>query len=134
MSSKSIASQLASIQKQKELLLKKEVALKAQSHGKILKDIVKMAKDAGLSLQDISQAFNQKSSAKSKSNNSLAKPPSGKASVGKPHTMKGVKLPPKYKNPANHTQTWTGRGVDPSWVAKLREAGQLETALIKLAN
>ena len=134
MSSKSIASQLASIQKQKELLLKKEVELKAQSHGKILKDIVKMAKDAGLSFEDISQAFNQKSSAKSKSKNSLAKPPVGKVSVGKPHTMKGIKLPPKYKNPADQTQTWTGRGVDPLWVAKLREAGQLETALIKLAH
>ena len=93
-----------------------------------------MAKDAGLSLQGISQAFNQKSSAKSKSNNSLAKPPAGKARVCKPHAMKGVKLPSKYKNPADHTQTWTGRGVDPSWVAKLREAGQLETALIKLTN
>ena len=134
MSSKSIASQLASIQKQKELLLKKEVALKAQSHGKILKDIVKMAKDAGLSVEDISQAFNQKSSAKSKSNKPLAKPHAVEASVGKPNAMKGVKLPPKYKNPADHTQTWTGRGVDPSWAAKLREAGQLETALIKLAD
>ena len=134
MSSKSIASQLASIQKQKELLLKKEVALKAQSHGKILKDIIKIAKDAGLSLEDISQAFSQKSSAKSKLNNSLAKPHAGKASVGKLHSLKGVKLPPKYRNPADYTQTWTGRGVDPSWVAKLREAGQLETSLIKLVN
>ena len=93
-----------------------------------------MAKDAGLSLEDISQAFNQKSSAKSKLNNSLAKPNAGKGSIGKPHTMKGVKLPPKYKNPADHTQTWSGRGVDPLWVAKLREAGQLETALINPAN
>jgi DNA-binding protein H-NS len=134
MSSKSIASQLASIHRQKELLLKKEVALKAQSHGKILKDIVKMAKDAGLSLEDISQAFNQKSSAKHKSNNSLGTPHPGKAGVEKPNSMKGVKLPPKYKNPADQTQTWTGRGVDPSWIAKLREAGQLETALINLAN
>jgi DNA-binding protein H-NS len=134
MSTKSIASQLASISKQKELLLKKEVALIAQSHGKILKDIVKMAKDAGLSLEDISQAFNQKSSAKSKLNNSFAKPHAGKASIGKPHTMKGIKLPPKYRNPADQAQTWTGRGVDPSWVAKLREAGQLETAIINVAN
>jgi len=42
----SIATQLATIQKQKEILLKKEAALKAQSHGKILIDIVKMARDA----------------------------------------------------------------------------------------
>ena len=47
MSSKSIASQLAAIQKQKEMLLKKEAALKAESQGKVLTEIVKMAKDAG---------------------------------------------------------------------------------------
>lgn len=46
------------------------------------------------------------------------------------HTMKGVKLPAKYKNPLNPNQTWTGRGVDPAWVATLRELGQLEAALI----
>jgi DNA-binding protein H-NS len=47
--------------------------------------------------------------------------------------MKGVKLPAKYKNPLNPEQTWTGRGVDPSWVAALREAGQLESAQIQSA-
>jgi len=47
--------------------------------------------------------------------------------------MKGVKLPAKYRNPLNPTQTWTGRGVDPAWVAKLRETGLLETALIQVA-
>ena len=54
-------------------------------------------------------------------------------SRAKAHTMKGVKLPAKYKNPLNPEQTWTGRGVDPSWVAALREAGQLESALIQSA-
>ena len=48
----------------------------------------------------------------------------------KSHTMKGVKLPAKYKNPLNPNQTWTGRGVGPAWVATLRESGQLESALI----
>ena len=65
MSTKSIASQLAAIQKQKEILLKKEAALKAESHGKVLIEIVKMAKDAGLTLADITQAFNQKLPSKS---------------------------------------------------------------------
>lgn len=131
MSNTSIASQLAAIQKQKEILLKKEAALKAQSHGKILNDIVKMAKDAGLTIEDISKAFNQKHSAKSNSkSNSKPKHSNKTSNSGKPHTMKGVKLPPKYRNPSDHHQTWTGRGVDPSWVAKLRESGQLESALI----
>ncbi len=41
----SIAAQLAAIQKQKDLLEKKEAALKAESHGKVLIQIIKMAKD-----------------------------------------------------------------------------------------
>ncbi len=126
MSTKSIASQLAAIQKQKEILLKREAALKAESHGKVLIEIVKMAKDAGLTLADITQAFNQKSPSKSVK----VKKPSSKTNTGKAHTMKGVKLPAKYRNPQNPTQTWTGRGVDPAWVATLRESGLLETALI----
>jgi len=48
----------------------------------------------------------------------------------KSHTMKGVKLPADYRNSLNPNQTWTGRDVDPSRVATLREAGQLESALI----
>ena len=126
MSDKSIASQLAAIQKQKEILLKKEVALKAESHGKVLIEIVKMAKDAGLTLADITHAFNQKSPTKSVK----VKKPSSKPISGKAHTMKGVKLPAKYRNPQNPNQTWTGRGLDPAWVATLRESGLLESALI----
>jgi hypothetical protein len=48
--------------------------------------------------------------------------------------MKGVKLPAKYKNPANSMQKWTLRGVDPAWVAKLRDTGLIETALIQVAT
>lgn len=126
MSSKSIALQLAAIQRQKEILLKKELALKAESHGKVLAQIVKMAKEAGLTPADITQAFKQKSFAKSVK----VKKPVSKLNSSKSHTLKGVKLPVKYRNPHNPIQTWTGRGVDPSWVAALRDSGLLETALV----
>ena len=123
----SIAAQLAAIQKQKDLLTKKETALKAESREKVLTQIVKMAKDAGLSLAEITSACEGhktkspvKATEKKSKNNSV-----------KPHTTKGVKLPPKYRNPLDPNQTWTGRGVDPSCVAKLREAGLLESALIQ---
>jgi DNA-binding protein H-NS len=126
MSKPSIASQLASIQKQRDLLSKKEAALKAESHGKVLLQIVKMAKDAGLTLAEITSAYDDKK-------NKLATTPkkvTKSTSKLKSHTMKGVKLPAKYKNPLNPNQTWTGRGLDPSWVVTLRESGQLESALI----
>jgi DNA-binding protein H-NS len=130
MSKPSIASQLAAIQKQRDLLAKKEAALKAESHGKVLAQIVKMAKDAGLTLAEITHAYE---SQKIKSI-STTKIPSKKTSRAKAHTMRGVKLPAKYRNPFNPTQTWTGRGVDPAWVAKLRESGLLETALIQVVT
>jgi DNA-binding protein H-NS len=126
MSKPSIAAQLASIQKQRDLLSKKEAALKAESHGKVLLQIVKMAKDACLTLAEITSAYDDKK-------NKLANTPkkaTKSTSKLKSHTMKGVKLPAKYKNPLNPNQTWTGRGVDPAWVATLRESGQLESALI----
>ena len=127
MSKLSIATQLAAIQKQKDTLAKKEAALKAQSHEIVLTQIIKMARDAGLSLAEITAAYEahkQKTTIKPKVK-------STKSGVSKPNTLKGVKLPPKYRNPQDPNQTWTGRGVDPSWVAKLRETGFLESALIQ---
>jgi DNA-binding protein H-NS len=129
MSKPSIASQLAAIAKQRELLAKKEVLLKAESHGKVLSQIIQLAKDAGLTIADITEAFENKKTKPSVTAKKLTKP----SSRTKAHTMKGVKLPAKYKNPLNLEQTWSGRGVDPSWVAALREAGQLESALIQSA-
>ena len=127
MSKLSIASQLASIQKQRDLLSTKEAALKAESHGKVLLQIVKMAKDAGLTLAEITSAYEDK---KTKLTNTPKKAAKSTSKL-KSHTMKGVKLPAKYKNPLNPNQTWTGRGVDPAWVATLRESGQLESALVQ---
>lgn len=126
MSKPSIAAQLAAIQKQRDLLSKKEAALRAESHGKVLLQIVKMAKDAGLTLAEITSAYDDE---KTKPANTRIKGTKSSNKL-KSHTMKGVKLPAKYKNPLNPNQTWTGRGVDPAWVATLRESGQLESALI----
>lgn len=127
MSKPSIAAQLASIQKQRDLLSKKEAALRAESHGKVLLQIVKMAKDAGLTLAEITSAYNDKKTKMAKARTKTTK----SSNKRQPHAMKGVKLPAKYKNPLNFNQTWTGRGVDPAWVATLRESGQLESALIQ---
>ena len=37
--------------------------------------------------------------------------------------MAGQKLPPKYRDPANPANTWTGRGVKPRWFREALEAG-----------
>ena len=34
------------------------------------------------------------------------------------------KVPPKYRNPANPAETWTGRGKQPRWMVREIEAGK----------
>ena len=112
-----VANQLAAIRKQRELLDKKEQALKSKSNDKILAKIVILAKEAGLTAADIAKAL------------SSTKP--GKAAkVAKKGGLAGKKVAPKYRNPANPEQTWTGRGVSPTWVQALKTAGTLNSALI----
>ncbi len=58
-----------------------------------------------------------------------------RATKAKKATTKGRKLgkvPPKYRNPANPTETWTGRGKQPRWLADLVKKGRKpEDFLIK---
>ncbi|MBJ6978575.1 MULTISPECIES: H-NS histone family protein [unclassified Luteimonas] len=35
-----------------------------------------------------------------------------------PRKTTGIKVAPKYRNPANAEQTWTGRGKQPRWMAE----------------
>ena len=38
-------------------------------------------------------------------------------------TRRGSKVAPKYRNPHNHDQTWTGRGMKPRWLQALVDQG-----------
>lgn len=119
----SVASQLAALKKQREALEKKEQALKAKSFDKVLSKIVQMAKDVGLTPDDIAKAFDSNKSAKA---GKVAKSPR----ATKKGALAGKKVAAKYRNPANPQQTWTGRGVSPAWVQELKTAGTLDSALI----
>ena len=44
------------------------------------------------------------------------------------HKGKGSKVAPKYRNPKDPSQTWTGRGRRPLWIAKA--GGDMERFLI----
>jgi len=39
-------------------------------------------------------------------------------------SLKGRKVAPKYRNPHNPEQTWSGRGMKPRWLAELLEQGR----------
>jgi len=123
MARSTVASQLAALRKQRELIAKKEQALLSKTHDKVLSKIVQLAKDAGLTASDISKALGSGKATKA------AKSPKS----GKKGSLAGKKVAPKYRNPANADQTWTGRGVSPTWVQELKSAGKLDTALIAAA-
>lgn len=74
----------------------KQIALKQKEQKKdILKKMNVLAKEAGFS--------------------SVADVVDGSSSR-KPRADKGVKLPPKYRNPDDPNKTWSGKGRAPQWI------------------
>lgn len=43
---------------------------------------------------------------------------------GRRSSRKGQKVPPKYRNPENPMQQWSGRGMKPNWLRAQIEKGQ----------
>ena len=117
-------SQIAKLKKQLDALLKKENAIKSKTHEKTLAQIVKLAKDNAITAKDIEAAMG---STKAKKTTKV------KGVGSKKSALKGAKVAPKYRNPSNHEQTWTGRGVSPTWVQTLKAEGKLDSALIVYA-
>ena len=55
-----------------------------------------------------------------------------KAPLRKPSKNAGKAVAPKYRNPANPSETWAGRGKQPRWLAAQTGAGKkLEDFLIR---
>ena len=76
----------------------------------VAEKVRKLAQDNGLNISDLMTAEKQK-----------------KAKTKKPRG----KVAPKYKNPANGSETWTGRGRQPRWVADaLTDGKSLDDILI----
>ena len=51
---------------------------------------------------------------------------------GRKRKSAGVKVAPKYRNPADPKETWAGRGMRPRWlVAALKAGKKLESFAIK---
>lgn len=83
---------------------------------KVRAQLAKVAKNAGYTLEEL---FGTGSA------------PAGKVVKGAKATKavpkSGRKLPkvaPKYRNPANADETWTGRGKQPRWLAELTSQGK----------
>lgn len=82
-------------------------ALQRQKKADLLEQFKTMATDAGLSLDEV-------------------------LTEGKGSSTTRVKPKPKYQNPEDPAQTWTGRGRKPAWLQELLDQGNaLESYLIE---
>ena len=82
--------------------------------AKVRMQLTRAAKAKGYSIEELFGA-------------SASASPGRPAGVSKPGPRAGRKLgkvPPKYRNPANRLETWTGRGKQPRWLAELTAAGK----------
>ena len=115
-----VAAQLATIRKQQALLAKKAKALTDRTQGKAMEQIKRLAKDNGITAEQIAAAL--KGGRPAKASGGPRKAASSSA---------GRKVAPKYRNPSNPAETWAGRGRAPAWAQAMKNAGTLDQALIK---
>ncbi|HGM5940399.1 TPA: H-NS histone family protein [Stenotrophomonas maltophilia] len=76
--------------------------------------INKYVKDHGYTIEELYGVPNAAAPSKSKKTNVRKSPLAHKLG----------KVAPKYRNPANPNETWTGRGRQPKWMAQLVAMGR----------
>lgn len=96
------------------------VVAKRAPIAKVRAKLTKLAKTEGYTVEEL---FGAAAPARGRKAATKASPKAGR---------KLGKVPPKYRNPANTKDTWTGRGRQPRWMAELVAAGKkVEDFLIK---
>lgn len=105
---------LISAAKKRQTTLKKR-----KSVTQVRKKLVTQAKAEGYTIEELFATGSAAVRAPRKSSGKIVRGSTGK-------------VPPKYRNPANKEETWTGRGKQPRWLAALVAKGKkVEDFLIK---
>lgn len=110
LSAKELAVLIRDAQKRKTVVAKRQPIAKARAL------VAAAAKKAGYTVEEL---FGTGAAV-------AVKAPRG-AKASKAAAKTGRKLPkvePKYRNPANAAETWTGRGKQPRWLAEYTKAGR----------
>jgi len=98
--------------------IEKELASRSnidKKRDKVLAKVQKLLKAEGMTLEDL-----------------LGKTPARTAGKRKAVSKPRGKVAPKYRNPKNTAEMWTGRGRQPRWVAAfIKSGGKIEQLLIK---
>lgn len=103
----------------------KEIGKREQKNkADVLRQVEKIAKDAGLSVDEVLGRPKAAAAPAAKRKPAKAARGASKKAGGKA----------KYANPADSSQTWTGRGRKPTWViTHLDKGGALDALLINKA-
>lgn len=99
-----IDSEKQKLEKELAKIQKKIKNLQTKKRKPIITSIVKSMHEYAISLEEVSTAYNSKTTQKLKTN-----------TVKKP-------VPPKYRNPQTN-DTWSGRGKAPRWITEAEAAG-----------
>lgn len=98
--------------------IEKELASRSdidRKRDRVMAKVIKLLKAEGMTLEDLGSAKAPRAASKRKA-------------VSKPRG----KVAPKYRNPKNANEKWTGRGRQPLWVAAfLKSGGKIDQLLIK---
>ena len=108
LSAKELSSLIRDAQKRKTVVSKRQPITKVRAQ------LVKAAQKAGYTINEL---FGTGAPA------AAAKAPRA-ARGSKVAKTKGSKIAPKYRDPANPANTWTGRGKQPRWLAEYTNGGR----------
>jgi DNA-binding protein H-NS len=122
-----IEKELAALQKRRELINLREQEILKTVRKKALENIVSIANKCGLDVPEVVAALKTSAQKGVRGRDTVKNEPPSKIKevIGQPR-----KVLPKYSNPENPEETWTGRGRSPAWAAALKENDKLDTALI----
>lgn len=119
---------------------RKTTLKKRKPIGVVRSKLAAAAEREGYSLDELfaAQTGGSSASASAGTHSRASKQPASKTGkkastkTAKTARKKLGKVPPKYRNPANPTETWTGRGKQPRWLAAYTTKGRkVDEFLIK---
>lgn len=111
MSAKELESLIAQANKRRAVLKKRKPV------AAVRKRLEQIARAEGYSIAEL---FGTRSGAPA----APATPRAAKTGTRKPSKMAGSKVAPKYRNPSNENETWSGRGKQPRWLAAYTAQGR----------
>jgi len=105
-------------------LAKRKEKLEKSQLEKVRAKVIAMLRKEGFTLQDLVGSGSASSAARQGRKGKAASKAKGKAAGT------GRKIAPKYRNPNNPAEVWTGRGVSPKWVRDLLAQGMTKEQLL----